>query len=306
MIRPGESAQCQNLVGSFKALALVALCRWECIFEADDAEASEQNWNDDQRGSGSSASHGWVLRALSGLAVADLAVETNIRASIRQRQTKMDNFISDHWCDTLRWQWRWPMVWAVDSVAVTDSNNKRNAGTRTYSMTAILSNNPLLVALRTVVAENPCNHWRSAETSARGASTWQGVKRLTEAPRSLSAPISAANQSGRLTLWVGADFSLLCLAILAGILDTNCTNSSCHPRHVLAWLGDTVSADSSDHLVAARLATHNAAQLLTLSAATVYDTNCRLRFASHSAALVSVTQTANMWASLSAATVGIT
>ena len=122
-------------------------------------------------------------------------------------------------------------------------------------MTAILSNNPLLVALRTVVAENPCNHWRSAETSARGASTWQGLKRLTGPPRGLSTPISAANQSGRLTLWVSIEFSLLCLAILAGILDTNRTNGLCHPRHVLAWLGDTVSADSSDHLVAARLIT---------------------------------------------------
>ena len=145
------------------------------------------------------------------------------------------------------------MVWAAILATVTASNHKRNAHTRGYSMTAILSNNPFLVALRTIVAEIPCNHWRSAETSARGASTWQGLKRLTGPPRGLSAPISAANQSGWSGLWVSIEFSLLCLAILAGILDTNGTNGLCHPRHVLAWLGDTVNADSSDHLVAAQL-----------------------------------------------------
>jgi len=171
---------------------------------------------------------------------------------------------------------------------------------------AILSNNPFLVTLRTIVAEIPCKHWRSAETSARGASTWQGLKRLTGPPRGLSTPISAANQSGRLTLWASAEFSLVCLAILAGILDINRTNGLCHPRHVLAWLGDTVSAGSCDHLVATQLATHNAAQFLTLSAATVYGANYGLRFASHSAALVSITQKGNMQASHSVATVSIT
>ena len=186
------------------------------------------------------------------------------------------------------------MVWAVDSVAVTASNNKRNAGTRTYSMAANTSRNPFLVTLRTIVAETPCNHWRSAETSARGASTWEGVKRLSDPPRGLSAPISAANQSGRLTLWVSIEFSLLCIAILAGILDINRANGLCHPRHVLAWLGDTVNADSSNHLVAAQLAADNAEQFLTLSAATVYDANYGLRFASHSAALVSITQQGSM------------
>ena len=147
------------------------------------------------------------------------------------------------------------MVWAAILATVTASNHKRNAHTRGYSMTAILSNNPFLVALRTIVAEIPCNHWRSAETSARGASTWEGVKRLPDPPRGLSAPISAANQSGRLTLWVSIEFSLLCIAILAGILDINRANGLCHPRHVLAWLGDIVSAGSCNHLVAARLVT---------------------------------------------------
>ena len=186
------------------------------------------------------------------------------------------------------------MVWAIDSVVMAASNNKRNAGTRTYSMAANTSRNPFLVTLRTIVAEIPCNHWRSAETSARGASTWQGLKRLTGPPRGLSAPISAANQSGWSGLWVSIEFSLVCLAILAGILDINRTNGLCHPRHVLAWLGDTVSAGSCDHLVAAQLAADNATQFLTLSVATVYDANCGLRFASHSTALVSITQKGNM------------
>ena len=147
------------------------------------------------------------------------------------------------------------MVWATILATVTASNHKRNAGTRTYSMAANTSRNPFSVSLGTFTAEIPCKHWRSAETAARCASTWQGLKRLTGPPRGLSTPISAANQSGRLTLWVSIEFSLLCIAILAGILDINRANGLRHPRHVLAWLGDTVSADSSDHLVAARLIT---------------------------------------------------
>lgn len=145
------------------------------------------------------------------------------------------------------------MVWAAILVTVTDSNHKRNADTRTYSMVANTSRNPFLVTLRTIVAEIPCKHWRSAETGARGARTWQGVKRLSGPPRGLSAPISAPDQSGWSGLWVSIEFSLLCIAILAGILDTNGTNGLCHPRHALAWLGDTVSAGSCNHLVAARL-----------------------------------------------------
>ena len=142
------------------------------------------------------------------------------------------------------------MVWAAILATVTASNHKRNADTRTYSMVANTSRNPFLVTLRTIVAEIPCKHWRSAETAARCASTWQGLKRLTGPPRGLSTPISAANQSGRLTLWVSLEFSLVCLAILAGILDVNRANGLCHPRHAETWLGDTVSADSCDHLVA--------------------------------------------------------
>ena len=147
------------------------------------------------------------------------------------------------------------MVWAIDSVVMAASNNKRNAGTRTYSMAANTSRNPFLVTLRTIVAEIPCNHWRSAETSAGGASTWQGPSALLGASGGISAAITAANQSGWPGLWVSVEFSLLCLAILASILDISRANGLCHPRHVLAWLGDTVSADSSDHLVAARLVT---------------------------------------------------
>ena len=156
-------------------------------------------------------------------------------------------------------------------------------------MPANTSRNPFSVSLGTFTAEIPCNHWRSAETSARGASTWQGSSALLGASGGLSTPISAANQSGRLTLWVSIEFSLLLALILLLILVINSLASLCHSRRVLARLDDTVSAGSCDHLVAAQLATDNAAQFLTLSVATVCDANYGLRFASHSTALVSIT-----------------
>lgn len=172
-------------------------------------------------------------------------------------------------------------------------------------MAADTSNNPFSVSRGTFVTEIRCKHWRSAETGARGASTWQGVKRLTAAPGSLSAAISSPDQSGRLTLWVGAEFFILCLAILADIVFTDSANGLCHPRHVWAWLSDTFSANGLIDLSGARLASHNSAQFashnggqfLTLNAATV----CIIqggyglhhitlpRFASFKAATVSIT-----------------
>lgn len=188
-------------------------------------------------------------------------------------------------------------------------------------MAAILSNNPFSVSPRTSTAENPCKHWRPAETVVRGASTWQGLKLLTEAPGSLSAAISAPNQSGPAGLSVGAEFSLLCLAILAGIVSTNGTNGLRHPRHVLTWLSDAFGAHGLINLSGAQFISHsggqfishsgaqfishNGGQFLTHSAATVCITqgghgshhSARPRFASHSGTLASITQVGNMLAS---------
>lgn len=120
------------------------------------------------------------------------------------------------------------MVWAAASTVVSTSNRNRTARARDYSTAAILSNNPVSVSLRTFVAETPCKHWRSAETRFRCPHTRQRVKRLLEASRRLSAAITAANQSGQASLSVSAEFSLFCLAILAGILDIDTPNSLHH------------------------------------------------------------------------------
>ena len=130
---------------------------------------------------------------------------------------------------------------------------------RDYNMAANTSRNPFLVTLRTIVAEIPCKHWRSAETSARGASTWQGSSALLGASGGLSTPISAANQSGRLTLWVSIEFSLLLTLILSLILVINSLASLCHSRRVLARLDDTFRRCGSAHIVAAQLERINAA-----------------------------------------------
>ena len=121
------------------------------------------------------------------------------------------------------------------------------------------SRNPFSVSRGTFVAENPCNHWRSAETAARWGSTWQGVKRLTAAPGSLSAAITAANQWAGTGLWVGAGFSLLLALILSLILVINSLASLCHSRRLLARLDDTFRRCSSIHIVATQLERINAA-----------------------------------------------
>jgi len=74
-------------------------------------------------------------------------------------------------------------------------NQRGNADVRDYSITAILSNNPLSVSLQTLSAENTCEHWRPAETLSRWDATRETVWRLLEASRSLSRPITRANQS---------------------------------------------------------------------------------------------------------------
>ena len=151
------------------------------------------------------------------------------------------------------------MVWAIDSVVMAASNHKRNAGMREYSIAAILSNNPFSVSLGTFTAEIPCNHWRSAETSARGASTWQGPSALLGASGGISAAITAANQSGWPGLWVSIEFSLLLTLILSLILVINSLASLCHSRRVLARLDDTFRRCGSAHIVAAQLERINAA-----------------------------------------------
>ena len=169
------------------------------------------------------------------------------------------------------------MVWAAACAAVNASNDKRNARARAYRIAAILSNNPFLVSLRTFVAQIHCKHWRSSVFTFRCPSTRQGVRPLVGAPGGLSAAITAPNRSGPAGLSVDVEFSLICLAILAGIVSTNSANGLCHPRHVWAWLSDTFSAHSLINLSGARFASHsaeqfashNGGQFLTHSAATV-------------------------------------
>lgn len=166
------------------------------------------------------------------------------------------------------------MITSTDQLITT---RERSARAREYSFAVILSNNSFSVSLRTFAAEIPCKHWRSAEIAARWDTTRERVKPLTEAPRSLSAAISSPYQSEQLTLWVGAEFFILCLAIIADIVFTDSANGLCHPRHVWAWLSDTFSANGLIDLSGARLASHNSAQFashnggqfLTLNAATV-------------------------------------
>jgi hypothetical protein len=57
---------------------------------------------------------------------------------------------------------------------------------------AILSTIAQKVARRTVTAETPCPIWKAAESASRCGDSREGLKRLTEAPGSLSALISAA------------------------------------------------------------------------------------------------------------------
>lgn len=72
---------------------------------------------------------------------------------------------------------------------------KRNAQTRDYSITAIPSSNPFSVSPRTMTTEIACHDWKASKTLSRGDSTRQGVKRLTEALRGLSRPITRVYRS---------------------------------------------------------------------------------------------------------------
>lgn len=112
----------------------------------------------------------------------------------------------------------------------------------------ILSNNPFSVALRTFAAQIHWHHWKAAEGRLRCAHTWHGVKRLTEAPRGLSAAISIPNQSAA----IDSGFSLLLAIILSLVSIINSLSSLCHPRRVLARLVDTFRRCGLVHLSAAR------------------------------------------------------
>ena len=145
------------------------------------------------------------------------------------------------------------MVWGAAFAAVDASNNKRTAGARAYSIAAILSNNPFLVTLRTFVAQIPCNHWRSAEIVSRGGSAWQGLRALVGPSGGLSAAITAANQSGQVTLWATPEFSLVSTLNSASIVSTNCNDGLIHrPRHFRGG-ANTISAE--------RLASHSSARV---------------------------------------------
>ena len=135
------------------------------------------------------------------------------------------------------------MVWGTASAAVDASNDKGNARARAYSIAEILSNNPFLVTLQAFVAQIPCKHWRSAEILSRGASTWQGVKRLLGASGGLSRAITAANQSGQATLWGRLEFSLVSTPNSASIVSINCNNGLIYrPRHFRGG-ANTISAE---------------------------------------------------------------
>ena len=169
------------------------------------------------------------------------------------------------------------------------SQQRKRADARDTMSAAILSNNPFSVSRETFTAENPCKHWRSAETAARCASTWQGSKRLTEPSRGLSRLISSADQWAGAGLWVGAELSSLLALILSLILFINSLTSLCHSRRVLARLDDTFRRCGFVHIVGTRferisaatvciiqrghgLAHLVAAQFLTFSSPTVYIT----------------------------------
>ena len=140
------------------------------------------------------------------------------------------------------------MVWGAAFAAVDASNNKGNARARAYSIAAILSNNPFLVALRTFVAQIPCNHWRSAEIVSRGGSAWQGFRALVGPSRGLSGLISVPDHSAA----IDSAFSLLSTLNSASIVSTNCNNGLIHrPRHFRGG-ANTISAR--------RLASHNSAR----------------------------------------------
>ena len=74
-------------------------------------------------------------------------------------------------------------------------NQRRNAYTRDYSITAIPSSNPFSVSPQTITTRIACEHWRPAKTLSRGDTTRETVRRLLGASRGLSRPITRANHS---------------------------------------------------------------------------------------------------------------
>ena len=118
------------------------------------------------------------------------------------------------------------MVWAAASAAVAASSDKRNAGARVYSIAAILSNNPFLVALRTFVVQIPCKHWQSSVFAFRCGSAWQGLTRLLGASGRLSKLISVPNHSAA----IDSTFSLLSTLNSPSIVCINCNNGLIHRR----------------------------------------------------------------------------
>ena len=160
---------------------------------------------------------------------------------------------------------------------------------REYIMVANTSTNPFSVSRGTFTAENPCKHWRSAETAARCGSAWQGVKRLTEPPRGLSGLISSADQWAGAGLWVGAEFFLLLALILSLILAINLLASLCHSRRVLARLDDTSRRCSFVHIVATRFKRINAATVCIIQGRHGLHHSARPQFASFNAATVWLT-----------------
>lgn len=134
------------------------------------------------------------------------------------------------------------MVWAAAFAAVAASNDKRNARARAYSIAAILSNNPFLVALQTFVARIPCKHWRSLVFGFRCGAAWQGFRALVGPFRGLSWAITAANQSGQASLWIRPEFFLLFTLNSSPIVSTNCNDGLIHrPRHFRGG-ANTISA----------------------------------------------------------------
>jgi len=159
---------------------------------------------------------------------------------------------------------------------------------------ATLSNNPFSVSRGTFTAENPCKHWRSAETAARCPSTWQGVKRLTAPLRRLSGAITAANQWAGAGLWVGAEFSLLLVLILSLILVINSLASLCHSRRVLARLDDTFRRCGSVHIVATQFERIRAATVCIIQHGHGLAHLVAVQFSTLSNPTVCITQTAKM------------
>lgn len=151
---------------------------------------------------------------------------------------------------------------------------------------AILSNNPFSVSCGTFAAEIPWHHWKAAESAARCAHAWQGLKRLTAPPRGLSAAISIPDRSAA----IDSEFSLLLTLILSLILVINSLVSLCHPRRVLARLVDTFRHCGLIHLTAAQLERISAATVCITQQCHSLHHSGSAQFASFRAATVRIIQ----------------